>query len=271
MRRLKERIELRGIGLHSGKECKLTIEPYETSTVILSNGEEEASLRDLFCDGTRRGSDYIFPSGERIRTCEHIFSALCGLGIYSGIRISVDGGEMPALDGCALKISGEILKKSYEDDEPLRVCDILKPLMVKSEDGKRFVCAFPCEEFRITYTVEYPYIGVQTYDYTAGTDYVKEIAPARTFALKRDIENLRSNGMALGGTIENAIIIGEGGAEAYGGLRFEDEIVRHKVLDMMGDIYSIGEPIRAHIICMRGGHELHLRLAEKLKGELIDG
>ena len=271
MRQLNGRIELRGTGLHSGKECNLTIEPYETCGVILSAKGEEYPLRELFADGTRRGSDYIFPSGERIRTCEHIFSSLAGLGIYSGIRITVEGGEMPALDGCSRLISSEILRKSYNDGTPEKSCAIRDAIMVKSEDGKRFVCVYPSEEFRITYTVEYPYIGVQTYDYTVTTDYVKEIAPARTFALKRDIENLHSNGMALGGTLENAILIDEGGTEANGGLRFEDEIVRHKVLDVIGDMYSIGRAIRAHIICMRAGHELHLRLADKLKGVMIDG
>ena len=100
-------------------------------------------------------------------------------------------------------------------------------------------------------------------------NYADDIAPARTFAMKRDIEYLRSHGMALGGSLKNAIVIGES-IEAEGGLRWQNEFVRHKVLDLIGDLYSVGCPLKAHVIAMRAGHDLHLRLAEKMKGAMID-
>ena len=269
MRRLTGKITLSGIGLHSGKECSVTLEPYETDGVILCSDGEEYLLNTLFADGTKRGSDYIFPSGERIRTCEHVLSSLCGMQIYSGVRITVEGGEMPAVDGCAERLCFEIMGSSFDDEEEMRFATICNPLMVSSDDGMRFACAFPDDKFHVTYTVEYPYVGVQTYDYISGvTNYVEEIACARTFAMKSEIEYLRSHGMALGGTLKNAIVIGEV-IEADGGLRWPDEFVRHKVLDIMGDIYSVGYPVKAHIIAMRAGHELHLRLAEKMKGAMI--
>lgn len=264
MRKLKAAITLKGIGLHSGKDCFLLIEPYETPGVIM-NGY---NLRELKTDGTKRGSDYILPSGEKIRTCEHIFSALGGLGIYKGIRLKVYGGEMPALDGCSSIISTELMKKSYTDEEEVKYFTVSEPIMISSEDGKRFICAFPSKEYRITYTVEYPYIGVQTYDYSEKVNYAEEIAPARTFALKSEIEYLRSHGMALGGSEKNALIISEEGIEAYGGLHWENELARHKILDVIGDIYSIGEPLKLHIIAMRAGHDFHLRLSERLKGAM---
>ncbi len=270
MRHLKDKIELSGAGLHSGKECRLTIEPYDTAEVIMRAGGEEAPLRELSADGTKRGSDYVFPSGTRIRTCEHIFSALAGVGIYGGIKLTVDGGEMPVLDGSSYEIYRHIERHSCTDDEPLRYAEISYPVMASSEDGKRFACAFPSEEYRITYTVEYPYVGVQTYDYSQEVNYAEDIAPARTFALRSEIEYLRSHGMALGGSLKNAVIIGEKAIEAEGGLHWDNEFVRHKVLDVIGDIYSAGRPLKAHIICMRAGHELHLRLAEKLKGVMTD-
>ena len=267
MRKLNGKIELSGLGLHSGNECCVTIEPYDTPEVILRTGNEESPLRHLKTDGTKRGSDYIFPDGERVRTCEHVFSALCGTGVFSGVRITVEGGEMPALDGCAKCVTEAIMSNSDIADTGIEHRMLCEPLMVSSEDGKRFACAFPCDEFRITYTVEYPYVGVQTFDYTGGMNYAEEIAPARTFAMKSEVEYLRSHGMALGGTLENAILIGEV-IEANGGLHWENEFVRHKVLDLIGDIYSTGYPMKAHIIAMRAGHDIHLRLAEKMKGAM---
>ncbi len=270
MRRLTDEITIRGLGLHSGKDCSLTLEPYDTPEVMMRVSDEEYPLRKLSADGTRRGSDYIFPSGETVRTCEHVLSSLCGLKIYTGVRITVDGGEMPAVDGCARTLVEAIMRNSYEDGEKLQYVTIREPLIVCSEDGKRFACAFPSDKFHVTYTVEYPYVGVQTYDYVSGeTNYAEEIAPARTFAMRSEVEYLRSHGMALGGTLKNAILIGED-IEADGGLRWPDEFVRHKVLDMMGDIYSLGYPVKAHVIAMRAGHEIHLRLAEKMKGAKID-
>ena len=266
MRRLHSVIVLKGKGLHSGRECVLRIEPYHTQTVILSNVEDESPISELRTDGTRRGSDYIFPSGERIRTCEHVFSALCGMGIYSGIRITVEGGEMPSLDGSAKKLCEEIERHSEITSEIPEHRDISEPLMVTSEGGKRFACIFPSDDFRITYTVEYPYVGVQTMDYAMSEmSYAEEIAPARTFAMRSEVEYLRSQGMALGGTLKNAILLGEV-IEADGGLRWPNEFVRHKVLDLIGDIYGVGFPVKAHIIAMRAGHDIHLKLAEKVKG-----
>jgi len=270
MRRLTDTITLSGLGLHSGKNCSVTLEPYETDGVILRSNGEEYLLRELSADGTNRGSDYIFPSGERVRTCEHVLSSLCGMQIYSGVRVTVEGGEMPAVDGCAKTFCGEIMRNSFDDGEEMPYVTIREPLMVSSNDGMRFACAFPDDKFHVTCTVEYPYVGVQTYDYISGvTDYADEIASARTFAMKSEIEYLRSHGMALGGTLKNAIVIGEV-IEADEGLRWPNEFVRHKVLDIMGDIYSVGYPLKAHIIAMRAGHEIHLRLAEKMKGAMMN-
>ena len=268
MRRLTGKIILSGTSLHGGKECRAILEPCDAPCVMMSVSNEECPLSMMRTDGTKRGSDYIFPNGERVRTCEHVFSALAGMGIYSGVRITVDGGEMPALDGCAETVCRHIMRSSCEDGEPLSYRELREPVIAESDDGMRFVCAFPSNATHATYTVEYDYIGVQTMDYVPGLmSYVEEIAPARTFAMKRDIEYLRSHGMALGGSLRNAIVV-DRVIEAEGGLRWENEFVRHKMLDLVGDMYSIGFPVKARIIAMRGGHELHLRLAEKMKGAI---
>lgn len=268
--RLNGKIVLEGAGLHSGKLCRLMIEPYESDEVILSCGDEEAPLHTLRTNGTNRGSDYIFPSGRIVRTCEHVLSALAGTGIYSGVRVTVDGGEMPALDGCAETLCGEILSRSDDDGHEVRPLEVCKPVIVSNDERTRFVAAFPCDSLHVTYTVEYDCVGCQVYDYTYSPEnYAANIAPARTFAYERDVEYLRSHGMALGGSLDNAILIGSK-IQAKGGLRWEDEFVRHKVLDLIGDLSSLGRPLNVHIIAVRAGHELHLRLAEKLKEEYLD-
>lgn len=266
--RLNGKIILKGIGLHSGHECELVIEPYDTYTIMIRSGENEMPIEKMNLNGTNRGSDYIFPDGERIRTCEHVFSALYGMGIHSGIRVSITGGEMPALDGCARRVCDEILNHSdgnfeSESHDALRINE---PLIVYSDDRKRFTAAFPCDELHITYTVEYKYIGAQILDFTLTPEsYYHEISNARTFAMLSDIEYLRANGMALGGSLDNAIAISENGIQASGGLRWQDEFVRHKTLDIIGDLASIGRPLKAHIIAMKAGHELHLKLSERIR------
>lgn len=263
--RLNGKIILKGIGLHSGRECKVEIEPCDSKMIMLN----DVPVTNLNLNGTNRGSDYIFPDGERIRTCEHVFSALYGMGIYSGVRVSVTGGEMPALDGCAKMLCDEILKHSDMQDESHDAFSITEPLIVYSEDRTRFVAAFPSDELHITYTVEYKYIGAQVFDFTLTPEnYYREIAPARTFAMLSDIEYLRAHGMALGGTLDNAIAISENGIQASGGLHWDNEFVRHKALDLIGDIASTGRKLNAHIIAMKAGHELHLRLSEKIRAKM---
>ncbi len=271
MRRLLGKITLRGTGLHTGLETELSIEPCDSPHIMMSLRGEEMPLHMLKCEGVRRSSDYVFPSGQVLRTCEHVLSALCGTGIYSGVRVSADGGEMPALDGCAKTLCAEILSHSVIDGKDIPRVKISSPVIVSNDDMTRFVCAFPADEFHITYAAEYDTVGTQIYDFRGSDDYAADIAPARTFAYEREIEYLRSHGMALGGSLDNAVLIGEDRIIASGGLRWPDEFVRHKILDLIGDLASVGFPLNAHIIAVRAGHELHLKLADKLKGEMNIG
>ncbi|MBQ3401756.1 MAG: UDP-3-O-acyl-N-acetylglucosamine deacetylase [Synergistaceae bacterium] len=260
------KIILEGCGLHSGKNCRLVIERCDSPEILIRSGNNELPLRMLKTSGTNRGSDYAFPDGTTIRTCEHVLSALYGLGMLSGLSLNVEGGEIPALDGCSRILCGELDALGHVGNEPPAL-EVHEPVMVCGNDRTRFVAAFPSDGLHVTYTVEYEHVGAQVYDYTHSPEnYRENISGARTFAMKSDIEYLRAHGMALGGSLDNAIVIGDT-IEAKGGLRWPDEFVRHKVLDLLGDIASLGRPLNAHIIAVRAGHELHLRLAEKLKGE----
>ena len=270
--RLNGKIILKGLGLHSGKECKLKIEPCESQEILMCSGNNELPLSKFKFNGTNRGSDYIFDDGTRIRTCEHVLSALTGMGIWSGVRISVDGGEMPALDGCAKLLSDELMKSAVKsEDKENEAIEISQPVIVHNDDRKRFVAAFPADKLHITYMVEYDFIGAQVFDYDHSPEsYYENIASARTFAMLSDIEYLRAHGMALGGSLDNAIVVGEK-IQASGGLRWENEFVRHKVLDIIGDLAALGQPLKAHVIALRAGHELHLKLVEKLREQSLKG
>ena len=262
---LNGKIIVSGKGLHSGQDCTLTIEPCDSPEILMRSGENELPLRELGLSGTNRGSDYIFPDGSRVRTCEHVLSALAGLGIWSGVRLTVDGGEMPALDGCSRAVCDELRKVSGTPDSAEAV-NLSESVCVYGEDKSRFVAALPYDGLRITYMVEYKYIGAQVFEYVQNPEtYYREISCARTFAMQSDIDYLRSHGMALGGSLDNAIVIGDT-IQAKGGLHWPDEFVRHKVLDLIGDLAAVGSPVNAHIIAVKAGHELHLKLAEKLRG-----
>lgn len=264
---LNGKIMLTGQGLHSGRECRLTIECCDSEEVLMRSGDYELPLRELSLSGTNRGSDYIFPDGSRVRTCEHVLSALAGLGIWSGVRLIVEGGEMPALDGCSRRVCDELMSKSFSGTSRTEAVSVKSPVSVYGEDRRRFVTALPYDGLRVSYIVDYEYIGAQIYDYVQSPEsYYSDISCARTFAMQRDIDYLRSHGMALGGSLDNAIVIG-GTIQAKGGLHWPDEFVRHKVLDLIGDLAAVGRPVNAHIIAVKAGHELHLRLAEKFRGE----
>lgn len=273
--RLNGTIILKGAGLHSGRDCELIIEPCDSPEIIMNN----VPISKFKTNGSNRGSDYMPDSGgsgEKIMTCEHVLSALAGLDIFSGVSLTVRGSEMPALDGCSERVCSELMSHC-EDSDSVSVPELTltQPVIVYGNEGgtNRFVAAFPCNKFHVTYSVEYKHVGCQIMDYTHSPEnYLSEISRARTFAYESDIEYLRSHGMALGGTLDNAVVIGEHEIRASGGLRFANEFVRHKILDLIGDLASLGKRIKAHIIAVRAGHELHLRLAEKiknLKGEKI--
>ncbi len=281
---LNGKIILTGKGLHSGQDCILTIEPCDSPEILMRSGKYELPLRKLSLSGTNRGSDYIFPGSDntRVRTCEHVLSALAGLGIWSGVRLIVQGGEMPALDGCSRNVCDALRREGFAnlDGDAVREkavshgegVRLSESVCVYGEDNSRFVAALPYDGLRITYIVTYKYIGTQIFEYVQNPEsYYREISCARTFAMQSDIDYLRSHGMALGGSLDNAIVIGES-IQAKGGLHWPDEFVRHKVLDILGDLAAVGRPVNAHIIAAKAGHELHLKLAEKLRGAcFIDG
>jgi UDP-3-O-[3-hydroxymyristoyl] N-acetylglucosamine deacetylase len=263
-RYLKKNISWEGKGLHSGSECKVTLSPSEEFSMSFNGAS--FPVKELNFEGSSRGSDLIFPDGRKVRTVEHLLSAIGGLGLWK-TNIKVEGFEIPAIDGCSETFSREIFEAS-EECEPIKPLEIFAPICCESVNSS-FLSAIPSEKLSITYIIKYEnnLIGTSLYDYfeTDCESYINEVSRARTFALEKDIKLLLQNGMALGGTLENAILVGESEIQTNGGLRYADEFVRHKILDLIGDLTLIGRPVCAKIIAIRAGHIPHLQFIEKLR------
>jgi len=255
-----------GVGLHSGAEVTLRLVPAPAGSGIvfrrtdLDNFEIPATGRNV---AKVSYATSLMRQGVLISTTEHLLSALIGLGV-DNVIVEVDNLEVPILDGSARPYVEAILdggmKRQRRKREYLR---ILKAVEVR--DGSKFIGVYPGEGYSIDYTIDFPDpIGHETFvgDLEAG-DYRRLIAPARTFGFREDEPMLRDMGLIRGATDQCAIIIG-GGQVQNGPLRFEDEFVRHKVLDLIGDLALAGRRIWGRVVAERAGHAMHTALVQRL-------
>lgn len=269
-RRLTESVAFSGQGLHTGADCSVRLFPGGDRTgVVLRVGGESVPLACCSLSGTGRGTEVFLPGGASLKTTEHLFAALSGLGIHS-VVIEASGPEIPALDGCAAAFARELEARSRPLDDGQETLDLTVPVHVEDPSRGALVAAFPCRELHISYVIRYEEepIGTQLADYVSSRgrgEFLASFAPARTFGFSSELKSLRARGLAQGGTLENALLVGEREVQASGGLRFPDEFVRHKILDLLGDLYLLGMPLRARIVAIRSGHDLHCRLVERLK------
>jgi UDP-3-O-[3-hydroxymyristoyl] N-acetylglucosamine deacetylase len=266
-RTLVRPVETAGVGLHSGSKVRLRILPNDPDGGVVfvridrDGARIPASYRLL--NGTAYSTS-LSRGAERVKTVEHVLSALHGLGIDNA-RIELNGPEVPIMDGSAGPFVDLIRDAGVRSQGRKRRYLILtRPVRVK--DGDRQILALPANDFQATYAIDFPHpaIGYQAVRLAITEEsYVASIAPARTFCLLRDVEVMRRDGLALGGSLDNALVVGEDGP-LNGSLRFPDEFVRHKVLDLVGDLALLGTPIRAHVIACKGGHRLHAALVRRI-------
>ena len=198
-----------------------------------------------------------------VETVEHLLSALRGLGI-DNVTVELNQAEVPIMDGSAAPwvylIQDAGIKELGAERKSIQV---LRPIQI--QDGDRRIALYPGSEFKISYTISFDHPMLRHQQKTmviTEKTYIDEIAPARTFGFLKEVEMLRQRGLALGGSLENAIILGETGV--LNPLRFEDEFVRHKMLDVIGDLALVGHPLIGHLVVNRGGHSLHAALATEL-------
>jgi UDP-3-O-[3-hydroxymyristoyl] N-acetylglucosamine deacetylase len=254
------------MGLHSGKDCVVTVSPSQRPGIYFSQEDERIPLQNLQADGSGRGTTVTFPDGRRAMTVEHLLGVLSGLGLWS-VVIDLEGPEMPVLDGSGKTMAIELEKHAVdapcEGPEPLKVT---VPVTVEDPERGAFVGCFPSRKMRLTAVVCYDktYPAVQAADYRHNfLDFAGEIAPARTFVLEREIEEVLSRGLGQGGTLENTLVLGTDGP--LQALRFPEEAPRHKILDLFGDLALLGRPVIGRLFSYKGGHALNLRLMERLR------
>ncbi|MGO9612962.1 MAG: UDP-3-O-acyl-N-acetylglucosamine deacetylase [Dissulfurispiraceae bacterium] len=266
-RTLKKQVLFRGIGLHTGKHTTVKLKPAPRDTGIVFYRTDKGALirASIASVGETAFATTIGLNGVRIKTVEHLLAAASGLGIDNMV-IEVDGPEVPILDGSSTHLVEMILEAGIAKQGKERpVLKITRPLMYK--DAHARITALPYEGMRISYYIQFNHqlLGEQEYSLELTEEnFIREIAPARTFGFLQDVETLRANGLAKGGSFDNAVIIGEQGVLNATGLRFHDEFVRHKILDAIGDLSLIGFPIEGHVILEKAGHTANINFLRKL-------
>ncbi|RPI38232.1 MAG: UDP-3-O-acyl-N-acetylglucosamine deacetylase [Nitrospiraceae bacterium] len=266
-RTIKNEISFEGIGLHTGKLASVTLKPASRDTGVIFVRTDKPVVIKAYVGSVidTAFATTIGHNGIKIRTIEHLMAALAGLGI-DNIYIEVSGPEIPILDGSSTELISIILRAGIAKQGKKRpYLRIKRPFVF--EDGHSKIVAFPYNGSRITYRISFNHHGIGEQKISLDINeesFAREIAPARTFGFLKDIEYLRTNGLAKGGSLENAIILGENGILNSTGLRFQDEFVRHKVLDSIGDFALLGFPIYGHIIASRSGHSSNVKFLKKL-------
>lgn len=256
-------VKLSGTGLHSGGDTSVLIHPAPEDTgIVFFDGKHKISCLAPYVVDTSRGTTIGF-NGTRVLTIEHLMSALRGCGVDNAV-IEVVGPEMPALDGSALPFAEAIntagLISLNRMREPI---SIQQPICVRQNGS--FILAVPAKKLSITYVMNYdhPLIGSQTITYNPDeSDFCSEIAPARTFVLYEEVAALLNEGLSQGGSIENVIVVWQDHMSSK--LRFPDELIRHKVVDLIGDLSLIGGLLQAEVLAVKSGHALNTEFAMKV-------
>ncbi len=256
---IKKEIRCSGIGLHSGQRVSLSLRPADEDVGIIfvhkgPNGQHRLDLSPLNVTSTELATT-IGRNGVGISTVEHLLAAVSGLGI-DNIYIEVDGTELPIMDGSAASFVFLIRSAGIRKQrKSRRVMAFKKPLLFKED--KRWIRVTPYEGMRIKYTIEFdhPMVGKQSFLFVHDPQqFVRSLAKARTFGFLRDVEKLQSMGLALGGSLENAVVLDDYAVINPGGMRFSDEMVRHKILDFIGDMTLMGVSLWGSFEVYCSGH-----------------
>ncbi len=267
-RTIKRQISCAGIGLHSGQKVTLTLKPAAADSGIRFRrtdlGIEIAANVSEVC-GVQHAT--VLGKGDAtVETVEHLLAALVCAGI-DNVVIELNRREVPIMDGSSAPFLYLLQEAGVKRlSSPRRYLKILKPLTITTAD--KHISVFPSDHFKVSYTISFDHPMLRHQSRTeriTEQSFADHIAAARTFGFLKEVEWLRQNGLALGGSLENAIVIGDTGV--LNALRFEDEFVRHKILDVVGDLALIGYPVIGHVVAHRAGHALHTALATEILKE----
>lgn len=258
---IEKEVHFSGVGIHSGKRVDIFLRPSAGGEIIFRRSD--LGNLELPLDPKKTEADNstsLVCKGCKIQTLEHLLAVLFMFGIDS-LVIELNGPEIPAMDGSASPFAQAVLQAGVKRlAQEKKTFKILKPYTIREEEDA-FLSFFPDSDFRITYSIEYdhPLIRRQQLSLRLDQDsFIREIAPARTFGFMKDVPSLRSRGLAAGGTLDNAVVLDEKGVIS-GSLRYPDEFVRHKILDLIGDLSLLGSPLSGHFKAHKAGHRLHLK------------
>src|ERR671937_179661 len=278
-RTIRRQISCVGIGLHSGNKVNLTLKPAAADFGIrfrrtdLGDHEVPATVHNLAGIQLATG---LASNEVSVETVEHLLAALVSLGV-DNVIVELNSPEVPIMDGSAAPFIYLIHEAGIKRlPAARRYMKILRPLSLTRGDKR--IAVYPSDHFKVTYSIafDHPLLRHQSRTIRLTEDaFIDEIAPARTFGFLKEVEWMRQQGLALGGSLENAVVIGDTGV-LNNSLRFDDEFVRHKILDVIGDMALVGHPLIGHLVAHRGGHALHTAFAAQILAEadawtLIDG
>jgi UDP-3-O-[3-hydroxymyristoyl] N-acetylglucosamine deacetylase len=259
---------LEGVGLHSGARVRLRLVPAPPGSGIVFVRTDLGRVR-IPALLENAGPSFYATVLERhdatVSTIEHLMAALYAMQV-DDLDVELDAPEVPILDGSSKPFVLGILEAGFREHDVVReYIHITRPLTVTHEDKR--ISVHPCTEYRVTYAIDFDHPALGYQELTASlwrTDqFVEKLAPARTFTFEHEVAALRERGLARGGTLENAVVVGKEGV-LNPPLRFADEFVRHKMLDLTGDLSLLGRPLRGHVVAYRAGHDLHARLARAI-------
>ena len=268
-RTFKQRASLNGIGLHSGAKVRVTLAPApaDTGIVFVRDGREIPALADFVVDTTMNTS--LGRDGLRIGTVEHLMAALAGCGIDNAY-CEVEGPEIPIMDGSADPFVALIREAGVHEQRQSRRFLLVRKAVTVTEGDKVARLSPARGRFSINYTIDFrhPLISDQSFRCEmTERSFSRDIARARTFGFKRDVERLHSAGLARGGSLENAVVVDDFNILNPEGLRFPDEFVRHKILDALGDLSLIGMPVIGQLTAVKSGHALNHQLVRRVLAE----
>ena len=280
-RSIKTAIKATGVGLHSGRKVNMTLRPAAPDTGVVYRRMDLPQPVDIRADALAvtdtRLCSALEGKGAKVATVEHLMSALAGLGI-DNIYVDLDAPEVPIMDGSAGPFVFLLQQAGIEEQRAAKKFFRIRKA-VEVRDGDKWARFDPYDGFKLSFSIVFDHPAfeksAQTFSIDfAETSYAKEVARARTFGFAQEVEALRSHGLALGGSLDNAVVLDESRVLNNGGLRYADEFVKHKVLDAIGDLYLVGHPVIGAFSAHKSGHALNNQLlrttlADKDAWELV--
>ena len=270
-RTIKQQVRTIGVGLHSGTKVELTLRPAAIDTGIVFRRIDLDPIVEFpasaMAVGDTRMASVLIKDGARVSTVEHLMSAAAGLGV-DNMYIDVNAEEIPIMDGSASSFVYLLQQAGVEEQQaPKKFIKVIKPVEVRhgKGDAEKWARLSPYDGFKLDFFIEFNHPAVDGTMQRASVDfgdvsYVHDVARARTFGFMQDVESLRGMGLARGGSLENAIVMDEYRILNADGLRYDDEFVRHKILDAIGDLYLVGHPLLAYYTAHKSGHALNNQL-----------